>query len=289
MRRLVQALLVMLLLADLAASLRHDLALYSWRRGSELLRRGDHAGALVLLRRAGRLAPGSLPIAYDTGVALYRLGEWQKARESFAAASRTSVPGLRTAALYNLGNCVFRQGERAAGVEKTKAGNGERPGEGREAAGRLFQEAARRYEQVLACAPGAADARHNLTVVHSRQAEPLRGAGAAAPGAHPGKEAGREQAGGDPTGKGPGQRGMEGEGARRAGEASPDRRGASGRETAGTPPGDPFAAAAGKARPSLTRAASERLLNEARGREKMSPAHSAQGERGRQARPEKDW
>lgn len=298
MRRVVEILLVLLLLADLGASLRHDLALSCWRQGSERLAERDNAGALALLRRAERGAPGSRAIAYDTGVALYRQGDLTQARERFAAASQAADPLLRTAALYNLGNCAFRLGEVAAG-RKEEAGKEEkgaddqnRPESGRQDAQRLFQEAARHYEQVLVFDPGSADARHNLGVVRSRQAGLERAAGSAsrsAEGRSEGERAANER-GKEYAGRGAGKDGKEGKEGR-GGEASAGRRAPDGKGSAGRSPGDGSRGAVppGKAAPQLSREASELLLNEARGRETGSAALPAKGERGRQARPDKDW
>ena len=299
MRRVFQVLLVLLILADLGASLRHDLALNCWRQGSERLRERDNAGALALLRRAERGAPGSRPIAYDTGVALYRLGDLTRARERFAAASQAADPLLRTAALYNLGNCAFRQGEVAAGRKEKTAGKEEKAAgdqggtENRRGdAQRLFQEAARHYEQVLVFAPGAADARHNLGVVRSRLAglaSTARSAERSSEGERAGGERGAEGAG-KGAGKGAGRDGKEGKEGR-GGEASAGRRAPDGKGTSGRSPGDGSRGAVppGKAEPQLSREASELLLNEARGREAGSAFLPAKGERGRQVRPDKDW
>lgn len=269
-RRSILAIITFLFLAGLGIILRYDLAMLAWRQGNDRLRAGDYREAMALLRRAADGLPHSLPIAFDTGVAHYRLGDLQGARDRFATASAAAEPGMWTAALYNMGNCAFRQGEKVATTDRL-------------AAQRLFQEAAREYEQALAIAPGAADARHNLAVVRARLADLAGGAGR-------GSRSGAAQSG-DRAGKGADQEGKQGKEARKEGESSTGRRTESGKETAGRSPGDrsDSPAHSRKTSPKLTRDEAERLLNEARGREAMSAALPAKGARGRLARPDKDW
>jgi hypothetical protein len=270
-RRAIPAIVIFLFLAGLGVILRHDLALLAWRQGNDLLRAGDYHGAVAFLHRADCGTPNSLPIAFDTGVALYRLEDFQQARARFVIASASDDLALRGAARYNLGNCAFRQGEKVASAD-------------RQAARRFFQEAAREYEQTLVIAPGAADARHNLAVVRKRLADL-------------GVDAGRDarsnaaQSGNERAGNGDAKSGKEGKEARRGGESATGRRAESSKETAGRSPGDKSDAPAhsGKAQPKLTRDEAERLVNEARGGKTMSAALPAKGDRGRLARPDKDW
>jgi hypothetical protein len=268
-RRATPAIAVFLVLAGLGVLLRHDLALQAWRQGNDRLAAGDNGAALAFLQKAERGRPSSLPISFDTGVALYRLGDFPQARARFAAAA--ADPGLRASARYNLGNCAFRQGEKAAATD-------------RDGAKRLFQEAAGEYQQALVGAPGAADARHNLAVVRARLADL-----AVAAGKGGGSEAARS--GNEPAGKGAAQSGKEGKQARREGDEANGRQSEKSPETAGRPSGDKSEAPvqARKAAPPLSRAEAERLLNEARGREAISAPLATKGERARLARPEKDW
>lgn len=274
--RAIPAVITALFLAGLGVTARHDLTLLAWRQGTDLLRAGDYRGALALLGRADRGTPRFLPVAFNAGVARYRLGDFQGARERFAVAAASDDPLLRGAARYNLGNCAFRQGERLAVTD-------------REAARRLFQEAAREYRQALAISPGAADARHNLAFVGTRLADQAGAGGRDS-------RSGADQSG-DRAGNGAAQSGTQGKEAKREGESSngtgrrKESGKESGKETAGRSPGDrPEASAqSGKAQQQLTSNEAERLLNEARGREAISASLSTKGDRGRLARPEKDW
>lgn len=284
MRRLFPALALMLVLAGLGATWRHDLAVSRHRQGRELLAAGDPRGALELLRRAEHGGTDSAALAFDVGVALYRLGDFPLARERFARASGAAEPGLRAAALYNLGNCAFRLGEKATGAELQR-GSGSRPEGGVDRLGgeRLLQEAAVRYAEVLALAP-AADARHNLAVVRSRLAGPAGATPASAP-------SGEAKHGNGDAASGTGRNGKQGVEAKGGAQASSEQRGESPKEAAGRPqkslPDSP--GRAGKAPTQLSKDAAERLLNQARGREANSAHLASQGERGRQARPDRDW
>ena len=273
MRRLVPVLTALLLLALLAPLMRHDVALWDWRRGKERLQAGDHSAALSFLSRAASRSPRSLPIAFDTGVACYRLGELQRASGLFRAASRSDDPLLKAAALYNLGNCAFRMAEKAAAAD-------------REGARRQFREAGRQYRLALAVASDAADARHNLDLVRSRLARLAESAASdarrapskraeanAAQSAAPGAKPGREPRTGSEGRQG---EGMEG------GQDAPPRPGSDGTDGKGQ---------GAKGGPVLTRDQALRLLSEARGRETLSalPPGRIRGEGGRSAAPEKDW
>lgn len=265
MRRLVPLLATLLVLALFAALLRHDLALWGWRQGQERLGAGDPAAALSLFSSAVRRAPHSLPIAFATGVACYRLGQLEQAAGHFRAASRSDSPVLKGAALYNLGNCAFRMGEKAAASD-------------RQAALRLFQETERYYLHALALAPDAADTRHNLALVRARLSKAAGASGCELPRGASG--AGDRRIGG--TAKS-GSEAAQGE---RQGKESAGRA----QERASRSPGEQGdAAAAGRSRAQLSRPQAEQLLNEARGREPGVAALAPQGGQGRLSRPDKDW
>ena len=163
-----QLIIGVLVLIALALTLRHDLAMLSWRQGNDSIRSGDYRAALASLRKAGRTEFHARQIAFNAGVACYRLGEFQQAREQFAAASASDDPGVRAAALFNMGNCDFRQGERLAATD-------------RNASRRRFQQAAEEYGKALAIASDAADVRHNLSLVRNRLSDLLKDAGATLP------------------------------------------------------------------------------------------------------------
>lgn len=273
-RRLLGGMVALLLLAGVLLALGNDLALLAWRQGRERLGAGDHQGALALLERANHRLPGACPIAFDTGVAYYRLGRLAEAADRFAAAARATEPHLRSAALYNLGNCLVRQGQRGA------AGD-------RQGSLRLYQRAVSAYQRCLALLPEGADARHNLAVARLLVSEQT-GSGGAGRGA-----AGRGTgASGAPRKEESAVRGSTEGGAAGRAEAS-----GAARETerlaggagAGREERSQGVAQAGKGANELSREQAERLLNEARRGEAVSGALQVKGAPGRQARPEKDW
>lgn len=254
--------------------LRHDLALLAWREGRQALAGGEHQRALRALQRAaegGR--QGSAQLAFDTGIALYRLGDFPRARARFALASAADEPRLRAAALYNSGNCAFREAEQKAASD-------------RGAAGVLLQQASLDYGRVLAADPGAADARQNLALARTRLAA-LQGAGEGGTGpAKPGGPQGAKDGGGKESRPRTGKR--EGE----EGEARGEERGEErGERAPGRTPGKPASRAAqqGKPRPQVTRDQAERLLSEARGREAFAARLPGSGGAARLAPPDKDW
>jgi hypothetical protein len=116
------------------------------RQGNAAFARGDYAAAVDLYGRAEErtLDPGL--VAFNEATALYQLGRYREAELHYLR-SREDATGLRRARLlYNLGNCVLKQG--------------------RQHSSRRLHEAIASYEACLQQegidAELAADARHNL-------------------------------------------------------------------------------------------------------------------------------
>lgn len=269
-RRLLKVVVAQLVLAGLAMgfaiTLRQDLANLALYQGSARLQAGDLAGAESALRRVAALGGEVAPLAYNLGVSRYRKGEFVQARQQFAAALSSRDPNLAAAARYNQGNSRFHQAERLAAGQT-------------QAARRLFQEAISDYGKVLAQAPGATDAGGNLALARVRLAG--LGNGQADAG-------GREKANSEKTqpAQGNGGNGPKtgSEQARSVAKAQP----ASANAQPGSERPD-ASASAGKPRHDLTQNEAERLLNEARGREKLA-GMPHRGERNEPlAKPEKDW
>ena len=261
--RPIHWLLVLLVLVGLALALRQDLANLALRQGNTHLRDGDATAAQAAYARAITLGQPAAPLAYNLGVSLYRKGDYPQAQAQFTAALAAAGPELAVAGYYNRGNSRFRQAERLVADDPA-------------AARRSFQEAAADYAQALALAPGAADAHGNLGLARARlaglenEAAPPERKRAA--GADPAQKA---EAGGGPKARTRQERPAAGQAA--AGDA--------GKETARAD----AAASSGKTRRALSRQEAERLLNEARGRERPAgtPLHGRQD--GQLAQPERDW
>jgi len=109
---------------------------------------GKYEDALELYGEASGRRPSDPRPVFNAGDALYRLDRDSDAAGAFdSIAARHDAPGaLRAAALYNLGNSLYRGGDYAA--------------------------AAAAYRRALALTPGDADARRNLVVAMKRKKTP---------------------------------------------------------------------------------------------------------------------
>lgn len=74
--------------------------------GNKLLDQGDYRGALSAYDRAAEELPDSAEVSYNRGVALYRMGEFEKAGQAFQDALKPGRPELEAKAKYNLGRCA---------------------------------------------------------------------------------------------------------------------------------------------------------------------------------------
>ena len=258
----IKAILILLALVSLIYMLRQDLAGWARQRGNERLLAGDMPGAEAGYRQAGELGMDAAPLAYNLGVSLYRRGEFAGAQRQFAAALAKAGPGLKSAAHYNRGNCAFRLAERLVASDP-------------EAAGSLFQAAIADYVETLALSPGAVDAGENLLLTRSRLAA-LVGADEARTGKDDADQA-RNDVTGDRVLSGARQANAHPGASRAATGAARE----AGRADA--------SASAGNSRRDLTPAEAERLLNEARGRERLAGLPHAGKQNGELARPERDW
>ena len=252
-RLLVRAGALMLILAVLGFALRHDLIEWNLRQGDVRLRAGDAAGAAAALRQANLLGATAAPLAFNLGVSRYRKGDYANAREYFSTALSTASPRLAAAIHFNLGNSAFRQAETVAGRDQP-------------AANRLFRIAMADYARALALAPEDADALNNRSLAQIRLEALTPKTVAAAD-----RQAGRERNG---VGRG---------------ERKP-----SGDSQAGSLPGKPDTGkenilAPGKTRRDVSMTEAERLLNEARGRERPAMPLLGESSNGSAARPDKDW
>ena len=266
--RHAQFLVMLIALAALALALRQDLSAYALQRGEARLLAGDVPGAEAAFRMAVTLGGDPALPAYNLGVGLYGKGAYSQAQRQFTGALASAGPGLAAAAHYNRGNSLFRQAERLAASD-------------RQTAGRLFQAAVADYHKALALAPGAVDVGGNLELAQARLV---------ALGNTPGQDAGNRKTGEgaakpSATETGTGQQ----TGARETSvQPGSSRQKAAGSSAARSesPEGE---ASSGKSRRDLTRTEAERLLNEARGREKLAGMPHGGNPNRPQAKPDKDW
>lgn len=256
-RHLSAVILLLMFLTGLYPVLRHDLYLFTWRQGREALTRGDNEGGVRYFGWAERMRGGNLLLAYHAGVALYGMGEYGKSISRFTAASAASDPGLKEAALYNLGNAAVKEAERKGGDAAGAAA--------------LLRQAEASYRQALKLNPRAADAKRNLELVRARMA-----ALAASKGEAPGREAhGRSIP--------PQAANRE----RQEGEKGKEQ----GRKSRGQKAGDESDRAAryGARAAGMSREDAERLLAEERGRETLAPQLVHNSGKGRHAPAGKEW
>ena len=114
------------------------------RQGSNSLDQKDYDTALDHFTKAKEQAPDDARAVYDEGIALYRLGKFKEATESFhKAAEATTSPMLKRAAIYNEGDAHFR-------AEQSK-------------------DAVSDYRRLLEEQPGETVTKHNLQVALKRQ------------------------------------------------------------------------------------------------------------------------
>lgn len=93
--------------------------------------------------------------ALNSGAALYKKGDYQKAMEVFGEPLASPAPSAPALANYNRGNCRYRQGQQS---------ESENP----ESSRMLYGEARAYYRRAIALNPGDADSRYNLAVVEKR-------------------------------------------------------------------------------------------------------------------------
>lgn len=265
----IKAFLVACALVLLAAALRHDLASWSARQGMARLGAGDVAGAEAAFRRAIGFGEPAAPLHFNLGVAHYRDHAHAPARGQFdlAIAAAASQPELRQAAHYNRGNSFYRQAESVSGRD-------------RRAAIPLLRQAMDDYRQALALAPGDANARGNLDLAQARLRGLVSGLGGD-------KQDGRAKAGqgkaGEPAGASPPKDAGRSAGKTPPGDAKPGDQAGS-RSEGGDPP-----SSGGKPSRALTQKEVERLLNDARGRERPAGSLHGGGKLGPLSMPDKDW
>ncbi len=127
-----------------------------------------YSDALREYRRAQAADPGAPAPVFNAGVALYQLGEYERAAAELRSVLTTADPALRARAWYNLGNAYVRLG-------------------------RLL-DARAAYREALLLDPGDRDAKFNLELVNRALLEQPTAAQPPSQGAPPGQPAGEDAA-----------------------------------------------------------------------------------------------
>ncbi|MCK4627148.1 MAG: tetratricopeptide repeat protein [Phycisphaerae bacterium] len=78
-------------------------------RGNQSLAEGEFEKALDDYRQAEVLMPDSPELAYNQGVAYYRMNDLAQARDMFSRTLLTRDQGLEAKAKFNLGNCQYAE------------------------------------------------------------------------------------------------------------------------------------------------------------------------------------
>ncbi len=76
------------------------------KEGNKLLAEGKYEAALAVYDKAAAELPDSPVVAYNRGLALYRLGRFDKAERVMQDALKSGNPELEAKAKYNLGRCA---------------------------------------------------------------------------------------------------------------------------------------------------------------------------------------
>ncbi|QOJ02142.1 MAG: tetratricopeptide repeat protein [Planctomycetia bacterium] len=107
------AVLVVMVLAGFQSSVEADEAARkaydAVKEGNQLLAEEKFVEALKAYDRAAALSPDSPQVAYNRGLALYRLGKFEAARKAFQDAIKPSHPEIEARAKYNLGRTAHAE------------------------------------------------------------------------------------------------------------------------------------------------------------------------------------
>ncbi len=144
-RRLWLPMAIAALAAWVPAEARGQAGRAETRDGNRLYEEGRFAEAHEKYLEALLEAPDSPIVRFNDGNALYQGEDYESALESFRAAVESGDPELASAAWYNLGNTLYRQG--------------------------ALPESLEAFKQALRADPGDADAKHNLERVLEQMQE----------------------------------------------------------------------------------------------------------------------
>ena len=120
--------------------------------------KGDYEAARSAFEQRLQMEPGAPDLQLNAGTAAYRLKDYGKASEYFSRAMLSEDPAVRSAAEFNLGNTLFRQGEGQGDKEKKITD---------------WKDAIAKYEAALKTRPDYTEAKENKERVEEllKQAE----------------------------------------------------------------------------------------------------------------------
>lgn len=115
-------------------------------QGNRFYKRKNYSDALQNYEKAGQISPSDIRANFNKGTALYRLKEWDGAKEEFQKSSLGKDKQMAAKSLYNLGNSYFQKGQ--------------------------YGEAVQSYQQSLKLNPTDPDAKFNLQLALQFQKNP---------------------------------------------------------------------------------------------------------------------
>jgi Ca-activated chloride channel homolog len=113
--------------------------------GNAKLGAGKLKEALAYYEKAAKELPDEPGVHYNLGIALYQLGQFDRARQELLKGTAATDAGLKEKSFYNLGNVLFEQ--------------------------KKFKEAVAAYTRALQLSPGHVAAKWNLELALRRQQE----------------------------------------------------------------------------------------------------------------------
>ncbi|MCP5520767.1 MAG: VWA domain-containing protein [Verrucomicrobiales bacterium] len=123
------------------------------RKALKAYERGDYETARQELQRLIANGDSDPRLHYNAGVTAYRMGDFEDAANELATTILTKDPTLLDAAYYNMGNALFKIGDKAPTPQEKQE---------------RWEAAVQSYEGALALRPEDQDARHNRDVVKAK-------------------------------------------------------------------------------------------------------------------------
>ncbi|MBE2179420.1 MAG: VWA domain-containing protein [Chthoniobacterales bacterium] len=114
--------------------------------GVSAYEQGNYEAARAAFEQRLKMEPNAPGLQLNAGTAAYRLKDYNKASEYFSRAMLAEDPALRSAAEFNLGNTLFRQGEGQQDKAKKITD---------------WKDAIAKYEAAMKTRPGYTDAKEN--------------------------------------------------------------------------------------------------------------------------------
>ncbi len=125
------------------------------RTAQEAYEKGQYAQAQRDYAQSLKVDPGQAHLQFNLGAAAYKAGDFTAAAAAFNGALQTHEIPQQESAYYNLGNALFRQGEKAEGTDP-------------QGAMKTWQQSIGAYDTALQMQPADADAKFNRDVVRKR-------------------------------------------------------------------------------------------------------------------------